>query len=104
MTSEQTWKQLVVEKRVRQQQSIPKQWMITPPDTSVLDVSTLPETFDKLTAREIDITNTSVDDLLAKLANSELTSVEVTTAFYKRAIIAHQLVCFNNDVSHSRLI
>jgi len=38
---------------------------------------------------------TEIDDvsaLLDKLAKGEWSSVEVTTAFYKRAIIAHQLV------------
>ena len=47
----------------------------------------------RITVRELAITETTeVDELLAKLRNAEWTSVETTRAFYKRAIIAHQLV------------
>ena len=53
----------------------------------------IPEQCGLLTARELEITNTTdVDVLLNKLPTSAWSSVEVTTAFYKRAIIAHQLV------------
>ncbi|KAI0812796.1 general amidase [Irpex lacteus] len=61
--------------------SIPKEWLITPPPDTVLDVTGL------------EITNTAdVAVLLGKLASAEWSSVEVTTAYYKRAIIAQQLV------------
>lgn len=49
-----------------------------------------------LSPREVEITETTdVGILLEKLASAEWSSVEVTTAFYKRAIIAHQLVRAN---------
>ena len=87
------WQEIVREKRARREQLIPKAWLITPPPADVLDVTSIPVESGLLTSRELDITNTTdVDTLLAKLASSEWTSVEVTTAFYKRAIIAHQLV------------
>ncbi|KAG2068235.1 general amidase [Suillus decipiens] len=57
------WTQLVAEKKQRQLKSIPQQWLVSPPPGSTLDMTGFPET-----------------------------SVDVTTAFYKRAIIAHQLV------------
>ena len=45
------------------------------------------------TEKEIAITdNTDIETLLAQLAIGELTSVEVTTAYYKRAIVAQQVV------------
>lgn len=46
-----------------------------------------------LSERELDITeNHTARDLLPKLAARELTSVEVTVAFCKRAALAQQLV------------
>lgn len=46
-----------------------------------------------LSERELDITeNHTARDLLSKLAARELISVEVTTAFCKRAALAQQLV------------
>jgi len=45
-----------------------------------------------LSAEELTITESSATDLVAQLASGKLTSVAVTTAFYKRAALAHQLV------------
>ncbi|KAI0695526.1 general amidase [Cytidiella melzeri] len=87
------WKDIVAEKRVRQLAAIPREWLITPPPDSVLDVTGFPDKCGLLSLREVEITNTvDVATLLAKLASAEWSSVEVTTAFYKRAIIAQQLV------------
>ena len=44
---------------------------------------------------DIAITESTMAELLAKLASGELTSYRVTTAFCKRAAIAHQLVSAN---------
>ncbi|KAI0361655.1 general amidase [Trametes cingulata] len=91
--AEQQWQQLVADKRRRQQEAIPKEWLIDPPPPQVLDVRTFPDTCGLLSDREILITNTrDVDVLLEKLATAEWSAVEVTTAFYKRAIVAQQLV------------
>ncbi|KAG1881700.1 general amidase [Suillus tomentosus] len=86
------WTALVAEKKQRQLKSIPQEWLVTPPPLSTLDVTGFPESCGLLNAREIEITNTSVDVLLKRLASAEWTAVDVTTAFSKRAIIAHQLV------------
>lgn len=52
----------------------------------------MPATSGLLSARELEITDTlDFETLLSNLANGIWSSVEVTTAFYKRAIIAHQL-------------
>ncbi|OBZ80049.1 Acetamidase [Grifola frondosa] len=89
----QNWQSLAADKRRRQQECIPKDWLISVPSDTVLDVRDVPEKCGLLTRRELEITNTTdVAVLLKKLATSEWSSVEVTTAFYKRAIIAHQLV------------
>jgi hypothetical protein len=86
------WTHLAAEKKQRQLNSIPKDWLVTPPPDSTLDVTGFPETCGVLTARDIEITNTLLDVLLEKLASGEWTSVDVTTSFYKRAVVAHQLV------------
>jgi amidase len=86
------WTELAAEKKQRQFKSIPQDWLVSPPPDSTLDVTGFPETCGLLTAQEIKITNTSVDALLEKLACGEWSAVDVTTAFYKRAIVAHQLV------------
>ncbi|KAG2104409.1 general amidase [Suillus discolor] len=91
-TDKPHWTALAAEKKQRQLESIPHEWIVTPPSDSTLDVSAFPETCGLLNAREIEITNTSVDVLLEKLACAAWTAVDVTTAFYKRAIVAHQLV------------
>ncbi|RDX55889.1 general amidase [Lentinus brumalis] len=88
------WQELVADKKRRQQAAIPPEWILKSlPDESVLDVRAIPEQSGILSERELQITSTTdVDVILHKLATAEWSSVEVTTAFYKRAIIAHQLV------------
>lgn len=86
------WTALAAEKKQRQLKSIPQEWLVTPPPPSTLDVTGFPESCGLLNVQEIEITNSSVDVLLKKLASAEWTAVAVTTAFSKRAIVAHQLV------------
>ncbi|KIJ68407.1 hypothetical protein HYDPIDRAFT_173143 [Hydnomerulius pinastri MD-312] len=89
-----SWFDLAADKKQRQQKAIPPEWLITPPPETTLDVTRFPESPEcgLLTPQEIEITNTDVDVLLKKLASSEWSAVAVVTAFYKRAIISHQLV------------
>ena len=87
------WRQLASDRKQKQIDSIPKEWLISPPPDSILDVLQFPETCGLLTDKEIQITSiTDVDSLLHNIASGVWSSVEVTTAFAKRAIIAHQLV------------
>ncbi|KAF5350631.1 hypothetical protein D9756_008560 [Leucocoprinus leucothites] len=89
----QNWKERAAAKKRQQQESIPKEWVLTNlPDKSQLDVSEFPRTCGLLTGREIEITESYVDVILDNLAKGSWTAVEVTTAFSKRAIVAHQLV------------
>ena len=97
------WKDLVNDKKRRQLDSIPKEWLIVVPPDDVVDVTKYPEECGLLSAKDIQITNTGLDDLLKELASGEWSSVEVTTAFYKRAIIAHQLVCLTDCALPSAL-
>ncbi|KAH9175196.1 general amidase [Lactarius sanguifluus] len=87
-----TWQELAAEKKVRQAASIPKEWLIAPPSNDVLDVTDIPAKCGLLSARDLEITEvSSVADLLTKIATGTWSSVEVTTAFCKRAVIAHQV-------------
>jgi amidase len=102
-----TWKETVADKRARVQAAIPREWLVAQsdlPGPEVLDVSTFPDTCGRLVDQELTITNSSVEELLPKLASGEWFAVDVTTAFYKRAIIAHQLVqaCLSIYVSGLR--
>lgn len=86
------WKSLARAQRAKQLASIPKEWLLKeiPTDLNVLDV---PSRSGLLSSLELEITDTlDIQVLLANLASGVWSSVSVTTAFTKRAIIAHQLV------------
>lgn len=99
-----TWQELAAEKKRRQIASIPKEWLITLPADDVLDVTGVPTKCGLLSPRELEITAVSeLAVLLTKLATGEWSSVEVTTAFCKRAVIAHQVVSPSNPLPVWRL-
>ncbi|EXJ73734.1 uncharacterized protein A1O5_03496 [Cladophialophora psammophila CBS 110553] len=97
------WQTKVAQKRQQCREAIPAEWQL-PSDISKMLVHPLDKNpnrlFDMdivkksgiLSERELSITeNYRVSELLANLASGEFTSVEVTTAFSKRAAIAQQL-------------
>jgi amidase len=90
--SKQSWQEIAANKKQEQTNKLPKEWLIAVPPDSRLNVLSVPRECGLLSAGEIEITESSVDDLLRKLARKEWTSVQVTSAFYKRAIISHQVV------------
>ena len=90
---QQDWQTRSAERKAKQLASIPKEWLITLPPDEQRNVQVVPETCGLLTTRELEITETTdVDVILGKLATGTWSSVEVTTAFYKRAVVAQQLV------------
>jgi amidase len=94
-----SWQTICAERKQKQNDAIPPEWKISVPEQTNGSVQHIPEQCGLLTARELEITNTTdLDVLLGKLATAVWSSVEVTTAFYKRAIIAHQLVSRLNRV------
>ncbi|EJD42742.1 general amidase [Auricularia subglabra TFB-10046 SS5] len=102
------WKELAAAKKQQQQKSIPAEWLLAeqalpPPDQkNVLDVA---RTCGLLNAREIEITETvDIPSLLQRLASGEWSAVDVTTAFYKRAIVAQQVVNCLTEVFVDRAI
>ncbi|KAI0077058.1 general amidase [Panus rudis PR-1116 ss-1] len=91
-----TWQVLIEDKRARQATTIPSQWRISPsrlPPSTQLDVTSFPSQCGLLTPRELEITETTdVNLILEKLRNGVWSAVDVTRAFGKRAVVAHQVV------------
>ncbi|KAL1886235.1 Acetamidase [Paecilomyces lecythidis] len=85
------WEELIADKRARLAKTIPAEWKIQtlPAEDSVIDY---PAKSGFLSAKELEITNSTATDLVAKLATGELKSYDVTLAFCKRAALAHQLL------------
>ena len=94
MSSEpETWQDRCKARKRAQIASIPKDWLIELPTDEQRDVRDVPRACGLLTPRELEITDTlDVDLLLLNLRTGVWSAVEVTTAFYKRAVVAHQLV------------
>src|ERR1700761_8264488 len=75
--------------------AIPAAWKLSSAQLDLpanANVTGIPRTCGILTPAQIQITEQTATELLAKLATGELSSVEVTEAFCARAAIAHQLV------------
>lgn len=100
---EQNWQNAVLQKRKECLKKTPSEWLLSstyieslhagPGDNTNLIELDVPRKSGTLSEKELDITeHYSARQLLQLLANQEFTSVEVTTAFSKRAAIAQQLV------------
>ncbi|KAF4972089.1 hypothetical protein FZEAL_9669 [Fusarium zealandicum] len=85
------WQSTAEEKKRRIDESVPAEWRLK---SSVRDDSVMnfPKNSEIMTLEELVITESSATDIVRKVAAGELTSVAVTTAFCKRAALAHQLV------------
>ncbi|KAJ7751252.1 amidase signature domain-containing protein, partial [Mycena maculata] len=87
-----SWKQIAAEKKSRQLDGVPKEWLGSKlPPTEQLSIIDFPKESSVLSALDIEITESPVADLLPQLATGKWSAVQVTTSFYKRAIVAHQL-------------
>lgn len=94
--TQSTWtmEESILQKRASQASAIPAAWKL--PTVPAVDTGFNALDFIRsvpiLSREETEITETTdAKVLLAKLATGELSSVKVTTAFCKRAAIAHQL-------------
>lgn len=85
------WETRAAEKKTRIDASIPDEWRIETPQSGVSVMSCAKES-GILSADELAITESSATDIVKGIAAGDLTSVAVTTAFCKRAALAHQLV------------
>ncbi|KFX89680.1 hypothetical protein V490_06868 [Pseudogymnoascus sp. VKM F-3557] len=102
----QTWQSIGAKKRAEQDRAIPSEWKLKSlPPTSQLDVRSIPSTCGILTEDEISITEDhDAYSLLDGLHGQTFTSVEVTTAFCKRAAIAHQLTSCLTEIFFDRAL
>jgi len=93
MASRKRWQDIARERKLKQENSIPQEWRINPPPTEVQNVMDVPRTCGRLNEHELVITEErDVEVILKHISSRKWTSLDVTTAFLKRAIIAHQLV------------
>lgn len=85
------WEDVALKQKTRVSDAIPTEWRLKslPSTDSVMDV---PKGSGILTPEELAITESFAADLVKDLAVGKLSSVAVTTAFCKRAALAHQLV------------
>lgn len=86
-----TWDEVAKDRQRHRDETIAA---IEPPLPSIESIPqyTIPVAKEVLTAREIELTETTVEDLVGKLSTGEWTSLEVTKAFLRRAGLAGKLV------------
>lgn len=91
------WQSLAKSKRDSVFAKIPKDWLLptsfTPQytETSTISVIDVPRTCGLLTEKELEITEQyDATELVKLMSNGQLKSIDVVTAFCKRAAIAHQ--------------
>jgi amidase len=92
--TEAPWQSIARRKQQEQANAIPQSWTLkTRPAANRKDVLAIPRECGLLNAREIEITEKyDATTLIQQLAARKLKSVDVVTAFCKRAAIAQQLV------------
>jgi hypothetical protein len=76
--------------------SVPKQWILPAhrlPSAHQKNVEDFPRKSGVLSDREVSITEMSATALVAGMGAGLLSAEEVVTAFLKRAVLGHQLVC-----------
>ncbi|KAF2657724.1 amidase [Lophiostoma macrostomum CBS 122681] len=85
------WETLAKKKREAILEAIPQEWRINnPPNDQQLDV-TGAYIHQYLTPREVEITETTADDIVKQTTTGRWSAEEVTRAFCHRAALAHQL-------------
>lgn len=93
------WQDLVAAKQQENTEKIPPQWRLNAEQLALAQVrliqADVPRRSGLLSDLELDLTeNYTASQLLVKLATGQASSLDVTTAFCKRAAIAQQLVCW----------
>lgn len=97
-----SWETKVVAKQQAARERIPKEWLLPASVTDALqfplaehatNTLEIPRKSGILSEKELDITEKyTVTELLALLAKGDLSALEVTLAFSKRAALAQQIV------------
>jgi amidase len=99
MAEPTNWQDLVAAKKQQCEQKIPHKWRLSADQlafarqTPRLIEADIPRRSGLLSELELDVTeNYTASQLVVKLASGQVSSLDVTTAFCKRAAIAQQLV------------
>jgi len=93
--TETDWTDIAAKAQTKLRNSIPSEYRIPPdklPGDNVLDVTDFPAKCGLLSDAELKITESFATEIVGAVAAGEWSAVEVTTAFCKRAAIAHQVV------------
>lgn len=78
----------------RRADALPKEYLLPEEALKNLprNITNVPRTSGHFTYEELEIMETNAEDILQKIRERIWTSVEVTKAFSKAAVVAHQLV------------
>ena len=78
----------------RREAAIPKEYLL--PEAALTDfpqnLTTIPRSSGHFTPAELEIIESNAEDILLKIKERKWTSLEVTKAFCKSAVVAQQLV------------
>jgi amidase len=87
-----TWQEVAADRQKHREETIAA---VTPPIEvpAELPLNVMSIAKDVLTAEEIEITESLVEELVPKLAQGKLSATTVTKAFLRRAALAQKLVC-----------
>ena len=91
----QEWEKISAKAQEIRSSSIPSEWRIPEeklPPPEQLDVTGFPAKSSILTDAELAITDSYATEIVSKIAAGEWKAEDVTRAFCKRAVIAHQVV------------
>lgn len=90
----QHYKEIAAIAQKRRIDALPKEYLLTEGVLKDLprNVTTIPRTSEHFTHEELEIIEASAEDILQNIRERVWTSVEVTKAFSKAAVVAHQLV------------
>ena len=90
----QNYKEIAAIALKRREDAIPKDLRL--PELSLRNLprnlTTVPKSSGHFTPEELEIIETNAEDILVKVKNKIWTSLEVTKAFMKAAVVAQQLV------------
>jgi hypothetical protein len=91
----QNYKEIAAIALERREAAIPGEYLL--PEESLTNLprnlTTVPKSSGHFTAEELEIIETSAEDILLKIKEKRWTSLEVTKAFCKASVVAQQLVC-----------
>ena len=90
----QNYKEIAAIALKRREDAIPKDLLL--PESALTNLprnlTTVPKSSGHFTPEELEIIETNAEDILVKIKNKIWTSLEVTKAFIKAAVVAQQLV------------